>query len=118
MTGKVREGEHVGSGGRVVKMIVAISFGKRVIYCEQCEKLDSNYYANFIRRNFQNMFQRSEKCSKLFVEDNCPKLNCARARKALKEVEVELFLIPKRVEILILSRMFLMWRKKSSEHKR
>ena len=28
-----------GSGGRVVKMIVAISFGKGVIYCEQYEKL-------------------------------------------------------------------------------
>ena len=67
-----------------------------VVYCEQYEKLDGNYYANFIRRNFQNMFQKSEKCSKLFVQDNCPILNCARARKALKEVGGELFPIPKR----------------------
>ena len=90
------KGKHVGSGGRVVKMIVAISYGKGVIYCEQYEKLDGNYYANFIRRNFQNMFQKSGKCSKLFVQDNCPILNCARARKALKEVGGELFPIPKR----------------------
>ena len=90
------KGKHIGSGGRVVKMIVAISYGKDVIYCEQYEKLDGNYYANFIRRNFQNMFQKSRKHSKLFVQDNCPILNCARARKALKEVGVELFPIPKR----------------------
>ena len=87
---------HVGSGGRVVKMIVAICYGKDVIYCEQYEKLDGNYYADFIRRNFQNMFQKSGKCSKLFVQDNCPILNCAKARKALKEVGGESFPIPKR----------------------
>ena len=50
------KGTHVGSGGRVVKMIVAISYGKGVIYCEQYEKLDGNYYAGFIRRYFQDMF--------------------------------------------------------------
>ena len=90
------KGTHVGLGGRVVKMIVAISSGKGVIYCEQYEKLDGNYYADFICRNFQNMFQKSGKCSKLFIQDNCPILNCAKARKALKEVGGELFPIPKR----------------------
>ena len=53
------KGTHVGSSGRGVKMIVAISYGKGVIYCEQYEKLDGNYYADFIRRNFQNIFQKS-----------------------------------------------------------
>ena len=76
-------------------MIVAISYRKGVIYCEQYDKLDGNYYADFIRRNFQNMFQNSGKCSKLFVQDNCPRLNCAKARKALKEVGGALFPIPK-----------------------
>ena len=90
------KGTHIGSGGRVLKMIVAISYGKGVIYCEQYEKLDGNYYADFIRRNFQNMFQKSGKCSKLFVQDNCPILNCAKARKALKEVGGESFPITKR----------------------
>ena len=42
------------------------------------------------------MFQKSGRCSKLFVQDNCPILNCAKARKALKEVGGELFPIPKR----------------------
>ena len=60
------KGKQVGSGRRVVKMIVAISYGKGVIYCEQYEKLDGNYYADFIRRNFQNMVLKSGKWSKLF----------------------------------------------------
>ena len=79
-------------------MIVAVSYGKGVIYCEQYEKLDGNYYHNagFTRRNFQNMFQKSGKYSKLLVQDNCPILNCAKARKALREVGGELFPIPKR----------------------
>ena len=49
------KGSHVGSGGRVVKMIVAISFGKGVIYCEEYEKLDGTYFAIFVRRNFGDM---------------------------------------------------------------
>ena len=57
------KGTHAGSGGRVVEMIEAISYGKGVIFCEQYEKLDGNLYADFIRRNFQNMSQRSGKCS-------------------------------------------------------
>ena len=77
-------------------MIVAISSKKGVIYCEQYEKLDGNYYADFICRNFLNMFQKGGKCSKLFIQDNCPILNCAKARKALKEAGGELFPIPKR----------------------
>ena len=42
------KGSHVGSGGRVVKMIVAISYGKGVIYCEQYDKLDGNFVADFV----------------------------------------------------------------------
>lgn len=43
------------------------------------------------------MFRKSGKNgSKLFVQDNCPILNCAKARKAVKEVGGKLFAIPKR----------------------
>ena len=90
------KGSHVGSGGRVVKMIVAISYGKGVIYCEQYDKLDGNFVEDFVRRNFPKMFRKSGKRgSKLFVQDNCPILNCAKARKALKDVGGKLFPIPK-----------------------
>ena len=40
-------------------MIVAISYGKEVIYCEQYDKLDGNFVADFVRRNFPKMFRKS-----------------------------------------------------------
>ena len=49
------KGSHVGSGGRVVKIIVAISFEKGVIFCEKYETLWS-VFADFARRNFRTTF--------------------------------------------------------------
>ena len=40
------KGSHTGSGGKVIKMFVAISYGKGVIFCEQYEKCDRDYFAN------------------------------------------------------------------------
>ena len=91
------KGAHTGSGGRVLKMIVAISYSKGVIFCEQYDKLDGDYYANFIRRNFTVKLRKSGKRnSKLFLQDNCPIQNCAKARKALKAIGAKLFAIPPR----------------------
>ena len=91
------KGSHVGSGGKVVKMLVAISYGKGVIYCEQYDKLDGDYIAQFVRRKYRVMFRKSGKePSRLFIHDNCPILNCSKARKAVREVGGRLFAIPKR----------------------
>ena len=62
------KGCHTGSGGKVVTMFVAICYGKGVIFCEQYEKCDGDYFANFIRRNFRKLFRASGKMhSRLFV---------------------------------------------------
>ena len=43
------------------------------------------------------MFRRSAKShSKLFVQDDCPIQNCAKARRALASVKAKLFAIPTR----------------------
>ena len=94
--GCVAKGSHKGSGGRTVNMIVAISYMKGVIFCEY-QKLDGDYIADFIRRNFRKILRKSGKRnSKLFVHDNCPVFNCAKARQALKAIRAELFTIPPR----------------------
>ena len=78
-------------------MLIAISYGKGVIYCEQYHKLDGDYIAQFVRRKYQETFWKSGKePSRLFVHDNCPILNCSKARKAVREVGGRLFAIPKR----------------------
>jgi len=102
------KGCHTGSGGKVVKMFVAISFGKGVIFCEQYEKCDGNYFANFIRRNFRKLFRASGKMhSRLFVQDNCPIQNCAKARLALKAVGAKLSAFPPRsCDLLVIENVF------------
>ena len=37
------EGEKGGSGGRVLKLFVAVSYNKGVTACHPCEKLDRNF---------------------------------------------------------------------------
>jgi len=88
---------HTGSGGKAVKMFVAISYRKGVIFCEQYEKCDRDYFASFIRRNFRKLFRASGKMhSRLFVQDNCPIQNCAKAQQAMKAVGAKLFAFPPR----------------------
>ena len=39
----------MGSGGKVVKVVVAISYGKGAIVCHQYHKLDRAYFAEFVQ---------------------------------------------------------------------
>ena len=77
-------------------MLIAIYCGNGVIYYQQYEKLDGDYVAQFVSRNYRQLFAKSgREPSRLFVHDNCPILNCAKARKAVREVGGILFAIPK-----------------------
>ena len=95
------KGSHTGPGGKVIKVFVAISYGKGVIFCEQYEKCDGDYFANFIRRNFRKLLRASGKThSRLFVQDNCPTQNCAKARQAKKAIGAKLFAFsPRRCDL-------------------
>ena len=55
------KGGKVGSGGKVVKVIVAISYGKGAIVCHQYDKLDGAHFAKFVQDSFENMFRRVNK---------------------------------------------------------
>ena len=48
MRGCTAKGGKVGSGGKVVKVIVAITYGKGAIVCHQYDKLDSAHFAEFV----------------------------------------------------------------------
>ena len=53
MRGCTAKGSKVGSGGKVVKVVVAISQGKGAIVCHQYDKLDGAYFAKFVQDNFE-----------------------------------------------------------------
>ena len=94
--GCTAKGAHCGSGGRVAKFFVAISYGKGVILCEQYNSLNGRYFKTLIEREFQRMFRESQKSSKLFIQDGDPSQNSALARTALKKVGAKLLAIPPR----------------------
>ena len=73
MRGSTSKGRKVGSGGKVVKVIVAFSYGKGAIVCHRYDKLDRAHFANFVQDSFENMFRLADKNgSRLFVQDSCP----------------------------------------------
>ena len=42
------KGSHVGTGGRLVKLFVAISYGQGVICCKQYEQLNGEFFKEFV----------------------------------------------------------------------
>lgn len=93
-TGK---GRKEGTGGRVLKLMVAISYGKGVIACEPYEKMCGKYFSDFIDRNFDTMFKIADKGEcRFWVQDGDPSQNSAEARAAMSRARCELFKIPPR----------------------
>ena len=97
LQGCVAKGRKCGTGGKLVHLMVAISYNKGVIMCEQYEKLNGAYFVSFIERNFENMFIDSGKApSRLWLQDGDPSQNCVMARNAMQHVNADLLNIPAR----------------------
>ena len=95
--GCLAKGSKVGTGGKVAKMMVAISRGKAVVICATYEKMDVQYFASFIDRHFDAMFERSGKRStRLWRQDGDPSRNSKTAREAMGRCNSELLKIPPR----------------------
>ena len=94
-TSKGKKADH---GGQVAHFMVAITYNKGVIVCEQYEKMNGKYMESFVERNFDRLFEISvgdkERC---FLQDGDKSQNCANARKAWTEkCKAEMFSIPPR----------------------
>ena len=81
--GCTAKGSHSGTGGRVAKFMIALSYGKGVVLCQQYETLNGEYFKSLIEREFPRMFRICDKARpKLFMQDNDPSQNSALARTA------------------------------------
>ena len=75
------KGSNMGTGGRTAHFIVAMCYGKGVLVCEQYEKMNGSYFAEFVKSNFNDMFSKSiNPNSKLFIQDGDPSQNSKAAR--------------------------------------
>lgn len=91
------KGQKTGSGGKVLKLMVAITYDKGVILCKPYEKLNGANFAQFIDDNFEQMFLDADKGAKrLWIQDGDPSQNSAIANDAMKRVHCELIKIPPR----------------------
>ena len=85
--GCVAKGSKAGMGGKLVKMIVAISYNKGVIICEQYDKMCGAFFEGFIDEHFKSMFHAAGKgASRIFLMDGDPSQNSARAKGAMSRV--------------------------------
>ncbi len=73
-------------GGKRLDLIVAISYGKGVIFTEPYEKMTADFFAHFIRRNFPSLFEiagKDQAPQKKFVMDNDPSQTSAKSMATL-----------------------------------
>lgn len=95
--GCTAKGSHEGSGGKVVKMMVAVSHGAGVVLCDQYQKLDGQYFKDLVLREFPQMFKKARKGrSRLWLQDGDPSQNSALARMAMRSIRAKLLSIPAR----------------------
>ena len=84
--GCTSKGKKEGTGGKLVKLMVPISYGKGVLDCEQHDKMNGSYFGDYINRKFPIAIQKADKLqSKLWIQDGCPCQNSKAAKIAMRE---------------------------------
>lgn len=94
--GCTAKGKKEGTGGKLVKVIVAISYNHGVIEVYEYEHLDGPFFANFVKERFPVMFPKVAKSSRIFLQDNAPNQNSACVRGALRRVKAKQLEFPPR----------------------
>lgn len=87
------------AGGKRLHLIVVISYGRGVILAEPYEKMSADFFAEFIRRHFPNLFEiagKGESDQKIFVMDNDPSQTSSKAMETLMNMGYTLQRIPPR----------------------
>lgn len=90
------KGSKVGYGGKQAKFFVAISYNRGVIIAEQYDILNGETFAAFIRKYFSEIFKRSGKDGKKWIQDGDPSQNSGKAKAAFQEICADLLSIPPR----------------------
>ncbi|KAJ8049083.1 hypothetical protein HOLleu_01659 [Holothuria leucospilota] len=86
----------VGSGGKVLRLYVAIAYGKGVVLAKPYKKLTGTKFAKFVQKEFPSLFERCGKTGsdRLFLQDGDPSQNSHRVARALRRINANVFKIP------------------------
>jgi len=97
--GCTAKGRKVGSGGRVVRIHAAISYGHGVVLAKPYRKLSGKRFTKFVKKEFPAVFdkcQGNHSNARLFIQDGDPSQNSKRAIKALRRMNATIMKIPAR----------------------
>ncbi len=94
--GCTAKGSVSGTGGKYVKLVVAISHDKGIIMHKRYKKMDGAYFVDFLTRNFNTMVDRAAKGMRVWVQDGDLSENSKMARNTMERMNSELFGIPPR----------------------
>ena len=106
--GCIAKGRKEGTGGKVLRLMVAISYNKGVIFCEPYEKMNGRYFVAFIDNHFDRLFAAADKgCSRTFLQDGDPSQNSALARAAMQRTNSTLIkLCPRSPDMAVIENVF------------
>ena len=106
--GCIAKGRKEGTGSKVLRLMVAISYNKGVICCGPYEKLNGRSFAAFIDNHFDRLFAAADKgCSRTFLQDGDPSQNSALARAAMQRTNsILLKLCPRSPDLAVIENVF------------
>ena len=106
--GCIGKGRKEGTGGKVLRLMEAISYNKGVICCEPYEKMNGRYFASFLDDHFNRLFAAADKgCSRTFLQDGDPSENSALARAAMQRTNSTLIkLCPRSPDMVVIENVF------------
>ena len=90
------KGRPVARGKYMKMMIIAITHGKWVIFCQRYEKMKQTFFTSFLKENFEIMVKKPDKNSRVWIQDGDPSQNSKQAKEVMKELNSELLSIPRR----------------------
>lgn len=90
------KGQKEGYGGKQVKFFVAISYNRGIICAEQYTDLNAASFSDFIYNKFREIFRRSAKTCKEWLQDGDPSQNSVKAQIAMESIDAKLIKIPPR----------------------
>ena len=95
--GCITKGRKEGTGGKVLRLLVAISYDKGVISREPYEHMTGGNFATFVDQHFHRLFQLAGKRnSRLWMQDGDPSRNSALAKAATARVNSTVIKLPPR----------------------
>ena len=88
------KGQKCGTGGKQVKLFIAISHNQGVISADTYNHLNGENFAPFLYEKFDTIFDSARKNTRIWIQDGEPSQNSKLAKDPMVAVNARLLQIP------------------------